>query len=78
MLTLEMAIQKIQQFPPEQRNKVIEYIEFLEFQAHRQQEKQPEIPLEQNQYFFAIAGIWEGKNITLDNIRRDAWGEENQ
>jgi hypothetical protein len=38
MLTLEMAIQKIQQFPPEQRNKVIEYIEFLEFQAHRQAE----------------------------------------
>jgi phosphoketolase len=40
MLTLEMAIQKIQQFSPEQRNKVIEYIEFLEFQAHREQENQ--------------------------------------
>jgi len=78
MLTLEMAIQKIQQFPPEQRNKVIEYIEFLEFQAHRQQEKQPQTPLEQNQDFFALAGIWEGKNITLDDIRKDAWGEENQ
>ena len=78
MLTLEMAIQKIQQFPPEQRNKVIEYIEFLEFQAHRQQEKQPETLLEQNQDFFALAGIWEGKNITLDDIRKDAWGQENQ
>jgi hemerythrin superfamily protein len=33
MLTLEMAIQKIQQFTPEQRNKVIEFIEFLEFQS---------------------------------------------
>jgi len=33
MLNLEMAIQKIQRFPHEQRNKVIEYIEF---QALRQ------------------------------------------
>jgi len=78
MLTIEIAIQKIQQFPPEQRNKVIEYIEFLEFQAYRQQEKQTETPLEQNQDFFALAGIWEGKNITLDHIRKKVWGEENQ
>lgn len=49
MLTLEMAIQKIHQFSPEQRNKVIEYIEFLEFQARREQENQTETPLEQNQ-----------------------------
>ncbi|MFM2432805.1 MAG: hypothetical protein RLZZ511_4019 [Cyanobacteriota bacterium] len=33
MLSLETAIQKIQQLPPEQRNKVIEYVEFLEYQA---------------------------------------------
>jgi putative SOS response-associated peptidase YedK len=77
MLTLEAAIQKIQQFPHEQRNKVIEYIEFIEFQAHQQQEKQPETHLEQNQDFFALAGIWEGKNINLDNIRKDAWAEKN-
>jgi hypothetical protein len=35
MLTLEMAIQKIQQFSPETRNKVIEFIEFLEFQSNQ-------------------------------------------
>ncbi len=35
MLTIEMAIQKIQQFPPETRNKVIEFIEFLEFQSNQ-------------------------------------------
>jgi len=53
-----MAIQKIQQFPPEQRNKVIEYIEFLEFQAHRQQqEKQPDTPLERNQDVIEVARI---------------------
>ena len=78
MLTIEMVIQKIQQFPPEQCNKVIEYIEFLEFQAYRQQEKQTETPLEQNQDFFALAGIWERKNITLDHIRKETWGKENQ
>jgi Protein of unknown function (DUF2281) len=35
MLSLETAIQKIQQLPPEQRNKVIEFIEFLEFQSNQ-------------------------------------------
>ncbi|MBN3948475.1 MAG: DUF2281 domain-containing protein [Nostoc sp. NMS7] len=79
MLTLETVIQKIQQLPPEQQKKVIEFVEFLEFQADRQQQdKQPETPPQQDQDFFALAGIWEGKNITLDTIRKDAWGEENQ
>jgi hypothetical protein len=35
MLTLEMAIQKIQQLPPEQQNKVFEFIESLESQPHQ-------------------------------------------
>jgi YesN/AraC family two-component response regulator len=68
MLTLETVIQKIQQLPPEQQKKVIEFVEFLEFQADRQQ---PETPPQQDQDFFALAGIWEGKNITLDTIRKD-------
>ncbi len=41
MLTLEMAIQKIQLFSPEQRNKVIEFIEFLEFQASQTKTIEP-------------------------------------
>lgn len=36
MLTLEMAIQKIKQFTPEQQQKVIEFIEFLELQTQRE------------------------------------------
>ncbi|MEH2462775.1 hypothetical protein [Nostoc sp.] len=40
MLTLEIAIQKIQQLPPEQQKKVIEFVEFLEFQASRTLEPQ--------------------------------------
>ena len=35
MLTLEMAIQKIRDFPPEQQNKAIAFIEQLEFQSDR-------------------------------------------
>ncbi len=37
MLTLEIAIQKIQQLPPEQWQKVLEFIEFLEYQSIHQQ-----------------------------------------
>lgn len=33
MITLEMAIAKIQKLPLEQRNEIINFIEFLEFKA---------------------------------------------
>jgi hypothetical protein len=33
MITLEMAIAKIKQLPPEQRNEVIKFVEFLEFKV---------------------------------------------
>jgi len=41
MLTLEIAIQKIHQLPSEQWSKVIEFIEFLQYQSS-QQEKAPQ------------------------------------
>ena len=79
MLTLEMAIQKIQHFSPEQRNKVIEFIEFIEFQASQTKTiEQKKDDSNQEQSFFELAGIWEEKNITLADIRKDAWGKENQ
>jgi phosphoketolase len=79
MLTLEMAIQKIQHFSPEQRNKVIEFIEFLEFQASQTKTiEQKKDDSNQEESFFEVAGIWEERNITLDDIRKDAWGKENQ
>ncbi|MEZ2235272.1 hypothetical protein [Microcoleus sp.] len=31
---------------------------------------------DREQSFFDLAGIWEGKNITLDDIRKDAWGKD--
>jgi hypothetical protein len=39
--------------------------------------EQTAIVPEENSDFFASAGIWEGKNITQDTIRKNAWGEEN-
>lgn len=36
MLTLEIAIQKIQKLPPEQWQKLLEFIEFLEYQSSHQ------------------------------------------
>ena len=77
MLTLEMAIQKIQLFSPEQRNKVIEFLEILEFQASQTKTIEPKKDdSDREQPFFELAGIWEGKNITLDDIRKDAWGKD--
>ncbi|MCC3431383.1 MAG: DUF2281 domain-containing protein [Microcoleus sp. PH2017_04_SCI_O_A] len=77
MLSLEMAIEKIQHFSPEQRNKVIEFIEFLEFQASQTQTiEQKNDDSDREQSFFELAGIWEQKNITLDDIRKDAWGKD--
>ena len=74
MLTLEMAIQKIRQFTPEQRNQVIKFIEFLEFESNHQQENtNPEINTDQEQEFFELAGIWENKNITTESLRQEAW-----
>ena len=55
MLTLEIAIQKIQQLPPEQQNKVIEFIEFLEFQSSRTQQLQTPAVLETAETSFADA-----------------------
>ena len=79
MLTLEMAIAKIQHFSLEQRNKVIEFIEFLDFQASQTKTIEPKNDeSNREQSFFELAGIWEGKNITLDDIRKDAWNQENQ
>ncbi|TVQ51182.1 MAG: hypothetical protein EA366_15835 [Spirulina sp. DLM2.Bin59] len=37
MLNLEITIQKIQKLPPEQWLKIIEFVEFLEYQSSQQQ-----------------------------------------
>ena len=79
MLSLELAIQKIQQFNLVQRRQVIEFIAFLDFQSCEQQENLVStIDPDENQDFFDFAGIWEDKDITTESLRIGAWGTEKQ
>jgi Protein of unknown function (DUF2281) len=57
MLTLEVAIQKIRQLPPESQKQVFQFIEFLEFKAN----DPDETPTEE-----AIAGITQGLKEALN------------
>ena len=63
MLTLEMAIQKIKQFTPEQQQKVIEFIEFLELQTQR--ENQANL-LDETPDAVVIEGIKEGLHQAIN------------
>jgi hypothetical protein len=78
MLTLEMAIQKVQQFPPEQRNQVIQFIEFLDSKSSQIPiiEPQPQESDDSEQAFFELAGLWENKEITAESLRAEAWREQ--
>jgi hypothetical protein len=71
MLSLEMAIQKIQQFPTEQRNQVIQFVEFLDFTSSQATTPQadPAQP-DPDAAFFELAGMWETKDITAESLRR--------
>jgi hypothetical protein len=64
MLTIEMAIQKIQQFPPEQRNQVIQFVEFLDFKSNQVAVPEPETQVDDS-----------SQEITLESIRAEAWRE---
>jgi hypothetical protein len=66
MLTLEMAIQKIQQLSPEKQKQVFQLIEALDKKA------------EDSEDFFAITGIWENREITTKTLRQEAWKEQNK
>lgn len=61
MSTLEMVIQKIKKLSPEQQQQVFQLVETLEKQT------------EETEDFFAIAGIWENREITSETLRQEAW-----
>lgn len=73
MLTLEMAIEKIHQLPPKQRDKVIEFVELLDSQTNPSQPENLGEDDRDTQEFLKLAGIWKDRDITADSIRRDAW-----
>jgi hypothetical protein len=77
MLTLEMAIQKIHQLPPEQRNQIIQFIEFLDFKSSQtettgQQTNEPDPA----QAFFELAGLWENKKSLLNPYAQKHGGKK--
>ena len=78
MLTLEMAIQTIQKLPLEQRNQVIQFIEFLDFKSTHPETIDPQAqPFDPTtQAFFELAGLWENKEITTESLRAEAWREQ--
>lgn len=61
MLTLEMAISKLRQLPPEKQQQFLQLIEALE--------EKPE----ESEDFFAIAGIWSNREMTAKTLRQEAW-----
>jgi len=74
MLNLEMAIQKIREFTPDQQNQVISFIQLLELKSNQQHKNNATaINSNQEQDFFEIAGIWENKDITTESLRLKAW-----
>ena len=75
MLTLEMAIQKNPTLPPEQRNQVIRFIEFLDFSANKATIAPESTSPDAEAAFFELAGIWENKDITAESLRAEAWRE---
>jgi hypothetical protein len=61
MLTLEMVIDKIRQLPPKKQEQVFQFVESLDKKG------------EESEDFFAIAGIWENRNITAETLYKEAW-----
>jgi hypothetical protein len=72
MLSLELAIQKIQQFPAAQRNQVIQFVEFLDFTSSQATTTPQTDPAQSDpdDAFFALAGMWATKDITAESLRR--------
>lgn len=66
MSTLEMVIQKIKKLSPEQQQQVFQLVETLEKQT------------EETEDFFAIAGIWENREITSETLRQEAWKKQDK
>ena len=74
MLNLEMAIQKIREFTPDQQNQVISFIQLLELKSNQQHKNNATaINSKQEQDVFESAGIWENKDITTESLRLKAW-----
>ena len=50
----------------------LDFVEFIEAKAEEDLEVNNISHADQTD-FFALAGLWEGRNITLESVRRQAW-----
>ena len=78
MITLEMAIKKIRQLPPKQRNQAIEFIERLDIQSRQSQPENNVESQQDDQSFLQLAGIWKDRDISADALRHNAWNRSLQ
>jgi hypothetical protein len=78
MLTLDSAIEKIKQLPPEQQQEVFNFIESIDLKHQPEKPVSPsQIPEKPEQEdFFTVAGIWEKREINIESIRQQAWREK--
>ncbi|MGK7882038.1 MAG: DUF2281 domain-containing protein [Crocosphaera sp.] len=84
MLSLEAAIEKIKQLPPEEQQEVFKFIEFIDFKNKQESKIENSVfsgqtteKLEEEN-FFSLAGIWENREIDINSLRKKAWREESK
>ena len=84
MLSLEAAIEKIKQLPPEEQQEVFKFIEFIYFKHKQESQTETHVSLSQTtenleqENFFSLAGIWENREIDINSLRKQVWREESK
>ncbi|MCB2264087.1 MAG: hypothetical protein LGR52_14300 [Candidatus Thiosymbion ectosymbiont of Robbea hypermnestra] len=55
-----------------------EFLSALNFVSSVELTEDRLIPPKTEEDFFSLAGLWKGRNINQDSIRKDAWRETHQ
>lgn len=55
-----------------------EFLSALNFVSSVELTEDRLIPLKTEEDFFSLVGLWKGRDITQDSIRKDAWRETHQ
>ncbi len=62
----EALLEQWRELTPEKKQKVLEFVENLKSESDNEKD------------FFALAGLWENRNITTESLRQEAWRENIQ
>ncbi len=58
---------------------LLKALDFVDLVNVRSEEAELDVTSqEESSDFFSLAGLWEGRDITLTSIRRQAWPRQNQ